>query len=216
MFVEHRFAAALLVAATMIAFPAAADDAGPFPYTAPSAGMVLVYDDGFEVAFGETTGRVTAARAGPKSAPRTAELEVEDSFMVRRIARRGRLLTVKNTVEGPGLWPLVPGATRTYRSEVSVDGTLRQTQNAVARFAKTVTALTLAGKTRRVIRVDVDVRWTSPQGKTGRVDIVYWYDLDLGYYVKRSYTRYGPEGRPRTPAVRTLALVRSAASYRTR
>jgi hypothetical protein len=207
----RRFVAALGIAAALpllpAALPAMGADAGPFPFKAPPPGTVLTYSDGFEVAFGKTTGRVSVVRAGPKSAPRSARMEIEDTFMVRRIQRGRRLLTSKNTVEPPGLWPLMPGSTRRYRMRVSIDGKLRQTQNAVARIAKTVTTLTLAGKPRRVIRVDVDVRWTSPKGRAGRAEITYFHDLDLGYYVRRRYTRYGAEGRPRTPSVRDLKTV---------
>jgi hypothetical protein len=214
----RRFVAVLGIAAAVsvlsvtwpAALPAVGAETGPFPFKAPPAGTVLIYNDGFQVAFGKTKGRVSIARAGPKSAPRCALMEIEDTFMVRRIQRGRRLLESKNTVEGPGLWPLVPGATRRYSMAVSLDGKPRQTQRAVARFAKTVTTLMLADKPRRVIQVDVDVRWTSPSGKAGRAEITYFHDLDLGYYDKRLYTRYGPEGRPRTPVVRELVRVEQA------
>lgn len=197
----------LLTVLLSAAQPATAAETGPFPFTAPKPGTVLVYSDGFEVAFGSTKGRVTKARAGPKSAPRAARMEIEDAFLIRWIQRGTRVLAIKNTVEAPGFWPLVPGATRRYRMDVSVDGKLRQSQKAVARIGKTATTLDLAGKPRRVIQIDIDVRWKSSKGKPGRVDITYWHDLDLGYYVKRSYTRYGPDGLPRTPKIRTLVRV---------
>jgi len=194
--------------------PVLAAETGPFPFKAPPPGTVLVYNDGFEVAFEGTTGRVTKARAGPKSAPRAARMEIEDAFMIRLIQRGKRVLAIKNTVEPPGFWPLVPGAERRYRMEVSVDGKLRQTQTAVARFDKSVTMLKVAGTPRRVIRVEIEVRWSSTKGKPGRAGIIYWHDLDLGYYVKRSYTRYGPDGRPRTPKLRELVRIGSAAGPR--
>jgi hypothetical protein len=217
---HHRFAAVPvlvlgglvlggLAAATPL-LPAAAGEAGPFSFRSPPAGTVLVYSDGFEIAFGKTAGRVSAAVAGPKTAPRAARLEIEDGFMIRRIERGRRLLTIKNTVEPPGFWPLVPGATLRYRSEVVLDGKQRQTQRAVVRIAKSVSRLTLAGKARRVIEVTTDIRWKTSRGAERRVGIVYLFDLDLGYYVKRSYTRYGAEGRPRTPLVRVLARIERA------
>jgi hypothetical protein len=186
------------------------EETGPFAFKAPPVGIVLVYNDGFEVAFGQTKGRVTSALAGPKSAPRASQLEIQDTFMIRRIKRGKRLMTIKNTVDGPGLWPIVLGATRRFRTEISIDGKRRQTQNAVMRIAKAVSTLMLAGKKRRVVEVDLDVRWVSSNGKSGRAGIVYFHDLDLGYYVKRSYTRYGAEGRPRTPVIRELARIKPA------
>jgi hypothetical protein len=209
-----RFAAVLGIAVTMsvlpAALPAAGAEAGPFPFKAPPVGMALVYNDGFEVAFHRTKGRITLALAGPKSAPRAAMMEIEDTFMIRRIRRGQRLMTAKNTVEAPGFWPLVLGATRRFRTEILVDGKPAQTQVAVARIGKTVSMLTIAGKARRVVEVAIDVRWTTQRGKTGRAGIVYFHDLDLGYYVKRRYTRYGAEGRPRTPVVRELARIKPA------
>jgi len=209
-----RFAAALGIAVTMsvlpAALPAAGADAGPFPFKAPPAGMALVYNDGFEVAFHRTKGRISLALAGPKSAPRAALMEIEDTFMIRRIRRGQRLMTAKNTVEAPGLWPLVLGATRRFRTEILIDGKPAQKQVAVVRIANAVTTLTIAGKARRIVEVDIDVRWTSQRGKTGRAGIVYFHDLDLGYYVKRSYTRFGAEGRPRTPVVRELVRIEPA------
>jgi hypothetical protein len=202
------------IAVTMFAVPAAlpavGEERGPFAFKAPPVGIVLVYNDGFEVAFGQTKGRVTSALAGPKSAPRASQLEIQDTFMIRRIKRGKRLMTIKNTVDGPGLWPIVLGATRRFRTEISIDGKRRQTQNAVMRIAKAVSTLMLAGKKRRVVEVDLDVRWVSSNGKSGRAGIVYFHDLDLGYYVKRSYTRYGAEGRPRTPVIRELARIKPA------
>lgn len=192
------------------ALPAGGAETGPFAFKAPPVGMVLIYNDGFEVAFGQTKGRITEALAGPNSAPRASHMEIEDTFMIRRIKRGKRVLTIKNAVDGPGLWPIVLGATRRYRSEVRIDGKPRQKQEAVARFAKTVSTLTIAGKKRRVVQVDIDIRWTSTRGKKGRAGLTYFHDLDLGYYVKRSYTRYGAEGRPRTPVIRELARIKPA------
>ena len=202
------------IAATMSVLPAASPalsaETEPFAFKAPPVGMVLVYNDGFEVAFGQTKGRITEAQAGPKSAPRASQLEIEDTFMIRRIKRGKRLMILKNTVDGPGLWPMVLGATRRYRTEISINGKRRQTQTVVMRIAKAVSTLTVTGKTRRVVEINIDVRWTSANGKTGRAGIVYFHDLDLGYYVKRSYTRYGSEGRPRTPVIRELARIKPA------
>jgi hypothetical protein len=209
-----RLVAALGIAAAMslhpAASPAVAEEAGPFAFRAPPVGMVLVYNDGFEVAFGPTKGRITKAQAGPKSAPRASQMEIQDTFMIRRIRRGKRLMTTKNTVEPPGLWPLVLGATRRFRTEISIDGKQLQTQTAVMRIAKAVSTLTIAGKARRVVEVALDMRWTSSNGKSGRAGIVYFHDLDLGYYVTRSYTRYGAEGRPRTPLIRELARIKPA------
>jgi hypothetical protein len=201
---------AVTMSAVPAALPAVGEETGPFAFKAPPVGIVLVYNDGFEVAFGQTKGRVTSALAGPKSAPRASQLEIQDTFMIRRIKRGKRLMTIKNTVDGPGLWPIVLGATRRFRTEISIDGKRRQTQNAVMRIAKAVSTLMLAGKKRRVVEVDLDVRWVSSNGKSGRAGIVYFHDLDLGYYVKRSYTRYGAEGRPRTPVIRELARIKPA------
>jgi len=197
----------LLVSLGGAAGPAPAAEVGPFAFKAPAPGTLLVYSDGFQIAFGATSGRVTKALAGPKSAPRGARIEIEDGFLMRRIERGRRLVTSANSIEKPGFWPLTPGATQRFRMEVAVDGTTRQRRRGVARIAKAVTALSLAGKTRRVLKVETDIRWPARDGGERRVTITYFHDLDLGYYVKRIYTRYGPEGRPRTPTVRELARV---------
>jgi hypothetical protein len=183
----------------------AAETAGPFPFKAPAPGTVLVYSDGFQIVFGKTTGRVTEALAGPKGSPRVAKIAFQDIFMTRSVSRGRRTLTVKITIDKPGFWPLTLGASRRFRMDVFLDGKPRQSQHGVARVDKSVTALTLAGKRRRVVRVDMDVRWRGRTGTQNRVAIAYFHDLDLGFYVKRSYMRYGAEGRPRTPLIRELA-----------
>ncbi|HUT50447.1 MAG TPA: hypothetical protein VM325_13990 [Alphaproteobacteria bacterium] len=204
----HRIAAVLVVALAASVPPALAEDAGPFAFKAPAPGTVLVYSDGFQITFGKTEGRVTHATAGPKSAPAAASVEFVDAFMMRRLARGARTLTVKIKNEKPGFWPLRLGATQRFRMDISADGKPQQSQRVVAQIAKKVSELTLAGKTRRVVRVDTEVRWKGRNGEERRSAISYFHDLDLGFYVKRLYTRYGPEGKPRTPQLRELASVR--------
>jgi len=203
----RRLAAALVVALAMSVPPASAEDAGPFPFKAPAPGTVLVYSDGFQIAFGRTVGRVTNATAGPKSAPTAASVEYVDAFMMRRLVRGRRTLTVEIKSEKPGFWPLRLGATQRFTMNISLDGKPRQSQRVVAQIAKKVEMLTLAGKKRRVVRVDTDVRWKGRNGEERRSAITYFHDLDLGFYVKRLYTRYGAEGKPRTPKLRELASV---------
>ena len=210
--IETRRLAAALVVALVIALatfapPASAEDAGPFPFKAPASGTVLVYSDGFQINFGRTTGRVTKATAGPKGAPTAATVEFVDAFMMQRLARGRRTLTVEIKSEKPGFWPLRLGATQRFTMKISADGHPQQSQRVVARIAKKVEMLTLAGKTRRVVRVDTDVRWKGRNGNDRRSVVSYFHDLDLGFYVKRLYTRYGPEGRPRTPKIRELTSI---------
>jgi len=203
----RRLVATVIVLLAAFAASAQAEDAGPFAFKAPAPGTALIYNDGFHIEFGKTTGRVTEALAGPKSAPRAAKIEFVDLFMMRHLSRSGRTLTVKIVIDKPGFWPLTLGASQRFRMDIFLDGKPRQKQRGVARIAKSITTLMLAGKKRRVVRVDMDVRWKSKNGGDRRVEIVYFHDLDLGFYVKRNYTRYGPEGRPRTPQVRELASV---------
>lgn len=203
----RRLAAVLVVALSTSAPPASAEDAGPFAFKAPAPGTVLVYSDGFQITFGKTTGRVTHATAGPKGAPAAARVEFVDAFMMRRLSRGARTLTVEIKNEKPGFWPLRLGATQRFTMDISANGKPQQKQSVVARIAKKVSVLTLAGKTRRVVRVDTDVRWKGRNGDERRSAITYFHDVDLGFYVKRLYTRYGAEGRPRTPKIRELASV---------
>lgn len=203
----RRLAAALVVALATSVPPALAADAGPFPFKAPAPGTVLIYSDGFQINFGKTVGRVTNATAGPKGAPTAATVEFVDAFMMQRLARGRRTLTVKIKSEKPGFWPLRLGATQRFTMNISADGHPQQSQRVVAQIAKKVEMLTLAGKKRRVVRVTTDVRWKGRNGNDRRSAITYFHDLDLGFYVKRLYTRYGPEGRPRTPQVRELASI---------
>jgi len=197
---------------SILAGPLVAQEAGPFPFKAPAPGTVLAYNDGFQVTFGTTSGRATNAFAGPKDAPRAAKVVFQDAFMMRSLKRGRRTLTVKITADKPGFWPLRLGASQRFRMDIFVNGKLRQSQRGVATVAKAVTRLTLAGKTRRVIRVDIDMRWKGRTGAKQRVKTAYFHDLDMGFYVKRIYTRYGAEGRPRTPTVRELVKVRRASS----